>query len=53
MQNMPSKLDWTRMLGFEQIADIRVASPKGSEKLDVKVGLKVGGKLGLKAGFKS
>lgn len=51
MQGISAKLDWTRMLGFEQIAADRSALAK-SEKLDAKVGAKVGAKLGAKAGIK-
>jgi hypothetical protein len=48
---MSSKLDWTRMLGFEQIADTRNAD-KANARLDAKVGNKVGGKIGTKPGMK-
>ena len=49
MQKLSSKLDWNRMLGFEQVAGDR---SKARIKLDAKVGLKVGVKIGLKAGIK-
>lgn len=49
MQGIGSKLDWTRMLGFEQIADQR----SNAVKLGAKVGNKVGNKLGVKAGVKN
>lgn len=52
MQKLSSKLDWTRMLGFEQIADTRNVVQEGA-KLDAKVGLKVGVKLGTKEGVKA
>jgi hypothetical protein len=52
VQKLSSKLDWTRMLGFEQIAETRDAVQEGA-KLDAKVGLKVGVKLGVKAGIKA
>ena len=48
MQKISSKLDWTRMLGFEQIADSRSAILDRNAKIDVKMGLKVGVKRGLK-----
>ncbi len=52
VQNISSKLDWTRMLGFEQIAESRV-NGQGNRKLGAKVGSKLGGKIGLKAGLKT
>lgn len=48
MNKLSSKLDWNRMLGFQQIASDR--SKIG--KLDAKVGAKIGGKPGLKIGSK-
>jgi hypothetical protein len=59
MQNISAMLDWSRMLGFEQIVTDRAALRR-SGKLDAKVGnkpglklgLKVGGKAGVKAGLK-
>jgi hypothetical protein len=51
VQSKSSKLDWTRMLGFEQIADTRVAD-QGDAKLHAKVGQKVGQKVGSKIGTK-
>lgn len=52
MRNISSKLDWTRMLGFEQIADSRLVDQESDAKLDAKVGTKVGAKLGGKIGGK-
>ena len=48
MPRIASKLDWTRMLGFEQIADNRLAAQDRTAKLDAKVGAKIGSKPGLK-----
>jgi hypothetical protein len=48
MHKISSKLDWTRMLGFEQIADSRSAAQDSSAKLGLKVGSKIGSKPGLK-----
>ena len=48
MHKLSSKLDWNRMLGFDQIADDR----SKVSKLDAKVGAKIGGKPGLKIGSK-
>ena len=45
MQGIGSKLDWSRMLGFEQVADRRTTNAK--------LGAKVGGKVGSKAGLKN
>lgn len=52
-----SKLDWNRMLGFEQITDVRDCgkeplAPKVGVKTGVKVGTKVGTKIGVKQGLK-
>ena len=44
---MGSKLDWSRMLGFEQIVDRRSTARQASS-LSAKVGGKVGNKAGLK-----
>ena len=52
MNKIASKLDWTRMLGFEQIADTR-ATAKVGNKVGVKVGVKLGVKLGAKIGLKN
>ena len=41
-----STLDWTRMLGFEQITDQR------AKLRNAKLGAKIGGKTGSKEGFK-
>jgi hypothetical protein len=53
MNRIASKLDWTRMLGFEQIADSRIAAQDRNAKLDPKVGIKVGLKVGVKIGTKT
>ena len=50
MQKIASKLDWTRMLGFEQIADNRAAAQDRNSRIDAKVGGKIGSKPGLKGG---
>lgn len=42
-----SKLEWSRMLGFEQITDRREAAGHAAT-----VGAKVGGKIGSKEGLK-
>lgn len=47
MQGIGSKLDWSRMLGFEQIADQRSSKREGAL-----LSAKVGGKIGNKAGVK-
>ena len=47
MQGTESKLDWSRMLGFEQITDRRSTLRELS-----KLGAKVGGKIGNKPGLK-
>jgi hypothetical protein len=47
MQGIGSTLDWSRMLGFEQIAANR-DTVRGAGKL----GAMVGGKIGNKAGTK-
>ena len=52
MQKLSSKLDWTQMLGFEQIVEQRPVVRDGAGKLNSKVGGKLGGKLGGKTGFK-
>jgi len=65
VQSLSSKLDWSRMLGFEQIADTRgtlnadvtrVGSKVGGKigsKLGTKLGIKVGVKIGIKTGIKA
>jgi hypothetical protein len=57
MNKISSKLDWNRMVGFEQIADQRaVFAPTAgnlSPKVGIKLGLKVGIKIGVKAGIKA
>ncbi len=50
MKKAGSKLDWNRMLGFEQITDVRQSA--GEERLAPKVGAKTGAKLGTKVGNK-
>lgn len=49
-----NKLDWTRLLGFDQIAKDRKALRDGriGSKTGAKVGVKLGVKLGIKAGVK-
>lgn len=58
---LSTKLDWNRMLGFEQIAEerdsireaaARMLSPKVGRKVGDKVGVKLGGKIGEKPGLK-
>jgi hypothetical protein len=49
MNKISSKLDWSRMVGFEQIADQRGALATNGGKLSAKVGGKVGVKVGVKA----
>lgn len=58
MKKTTSKLDWNRMLGFEQITDVReskaeVLGPKVGSKTGIKLGGKVGSKLGSKQGIKA
>lgn len=53
VNKISSKLDWNRMLGFEQVAANRVAAQEESAKLGAKVGVKLGVKLGVKAGVKA
>ena len=58
MKKAGSKLDWNRMLGFEQIVDVRQSTaskqfnPKVGNKTGVKLGTKTGNKIGLKVGAK-
>ena len=52
MQRISERLDWNRMLGFEQIAAERTALREGN-RLDAKVGVKVGVKVGAKVGLKN
>jgi hypothetical protein len=56
-----TKLDWNRMLGFEQITEerdsirdeaARALGPKVGRKVGEKTGLKLGAKLGGKVGNK-
>ena len=49
--NISAKLDWNRMLGFEQITEARESKGLGA-KVGQKVGQKVGVKLGTKRGLK-
>ena len=53
-QGISSKLDWTRMLGFEQVADGRAVDAKLGSKVGGKpaISTKVGVKIGTKPGFK-
>ena len=46
MKRVAEKLDWNRMMGFEQIAADRELLR--TQKLSAKVGQKVGQKLGLR-----
>ena len=48
MTKISSKLDWTRMLGFEQIAGNRSAAQDRTAPIDAKIGHKIGSKPGLK-----
>ena len=50
MKKEASKLDWNRMLGFEQITDVRKLA--GTDPLGPKIGSKIGGKVGNKIGQK-
>ena len=43
MQGIGSKLNWSRMLGFEQVTDQRSTRREGA-----RLGAKIGGKGGLK-----
>jgi hypothetical protein len=47
-----AKIDWNRMLGFEQISEARESVRDDSARLAAKVGNKVGEKVGLKLGQK-
>ena len=47
------KLDWNKMLGFEQIVEARDSlRDEGTTQLGAKVGEKVGEKVGVKIGQK-
>jgi hypothetical protein len=47
------RLDWDRMLGFEQMTDARTAiREESSARLTAKVGTKAGAKIGEKVGQK-
>lgn len=56
--SISAKLDWNRLLGFEQVAEDRVsdeadlAGTKVGSKLGQKVGVKLGQKIGVKLGVK-
>ena len=54
MKKAGSKLDWNRMLGFEQIVEVRqsTASKQLTPKVGTKTGAKVGNKIGIKQGLK-
>ena len=55
MKRVAEKLDWNRMMGFEQITADRAllrAPGKLGAKIGVKVGVKVGVKLGVKTGLR-
>lgn len=52
MRKISAALDWSRMLGFEQVVSDRAALRRSS-KLDAKVGGKVGVKIGSKPGVKN
>lgn len=54
MKKVASKLDWKRMLGFEQITELRQSTTPAfiEAKVGHKVGQKVGTKIGLKIGAK-
>jgi hypothetical protein len=52
---LASRLDWNRLLGFEQIVDTRetiAMAPKVGTKTGLKLGQKTGNKVGLKLGAK-
>jgi len=52
---LSSKLDWNRLLGFEQIVESRESfalAPKVGTKTGQKLGQKTGNKVGLKLGAK-
>ncbi len=52
---LASKLDWNRLLGFEQIVETRdsiALAPKVGTKTGLKLGQKTGNKVGLKLGAK-
>ena len=51
MRIVADKLDWNRMMGFEQIAADR-GLLRAADKLGAKVGTKVGVKLGSKPGLR-
>ena len=49
-KSIAAKLDWNKMLGFEQITDVRDAFGREGA---ARVGRKTGDKSGLKTGFKT
>ena len=64
-KRLADRLDWNRMLGFEQVADDRGAlrasaetrlgpkiGPKPGLKPIAEIGLKIGAKIGAKIGLK-
>ncbi|HVF83822.1 MAG TPA: hypothetical protein VM913_06600 [Sphingomicrobium sp.] len=52
-ENVSAKLDWNRLLGFDQIVEHRPSiRNETTGKLEAKVGAKVGNKLGVKIGAK-
>ena len=50
--NISAKLDWNRMLGFEQITEARESKKGLGAKVGQMVGQKVGQKVGVKLGTK-
>ena len=49
MKKLSSKLDWNRMLGFEQIAGERSQTAKLEAKVGIKpVDMRIGAKVGIK-----
>ena len=47
-----AKLDWSRMVGFEQIADVRKTAKIGPKTGQIKIGSKTGlSKLSAKTGI--
>lgn len=56
-KSIAAKLDWNRMLGFDQVTDVRKAFGKAGaarvgDKRGIKTGLKTGSKVGAKLGSK-
>jgi hypothetical protein len=49
MHKLSSKLDWNRMVGFDQIAGDRTQAAKLGTKVGIKpVVMKIGAKVGIK-----